>query len=80
MRQASRALGRAGVPGATTYLVEQYWPGITAEDFRVATERVRATARAMARGGAPIRHLHSILVPAAEAAFGVFDAASIELI
>ena len=80
MRQASRALGSAGVPGATTYLVEHYWPGITAEAFHAAAERVRTTARAMARGGTPIRYLHSIMVPADEAAFCIFDAASMELI
>jgi hypothetical protein len=80
MRQASRALASAGVPAATTYLVEHYWPGITAEAFRAAAKHVRATARAMARGGTPIRYLHSIMVPADEAAFCVFDAASMELI
>jgi hypothetical protein len=80
MRQASRTLGKAGVSGATTYLVEHYWPGITAETFRSAAERVRATARAMARSGAPIRYLHSTMVPTDETAFCVFDAASSELI
>jgi hypothetical protein len=63
-----------------TYLVEHYLPGITPEAFRTSTDRVRATARAMARGGVPIRYLRSILVPADEAAFCVFTAASIELI
>ena len=80
MRQASRALGTANVPGATTYLVEHYWPGITAAAFHSATRRVRATARSMARGGTPIRYRHSIMVPADEAAFCVFDAASMELV
>ena len=80
MRQASRALGTAGVPEAKTYLVEHYWPGITAETFRSATAQVRATARAMARDGTPIRYLHSTMIPADEAAFCVFDAASMELI
>jgi hypothetical protein len=80
MRQTFRALDPAGVPQATTYLVEHYWPGITTEAFRATAERVRAAARAMARGGAPIRYLHSIMVPADEAAFCVFDAASMELI
>jgi hypothetical protein len=63
-----------------TYLVEHYWPGITPEAFRTSTDRVRATARAMARGGVPIRYLRSILVPADEAAFSVFAAGSTELI
>ena len=80
MRQTSRAPGPAGVPAATTYLVEHYWPGLTTETFRATAERVRATARAMARGGTPIRYLRSIMVPADEAAFCVFDAASMELI
>src|SRR5262245_1988845 len=80
MRQASQARGRSALPGATTYLVEHYWPGITADAFRAAAQRVRLTAREMAHGGTPIRYLHSIMVPADEAAFCVFDAASLELV
>lgn len=76
----SRAAGTAGVAGATTYLVEHYWPGITPEAFRSATARVRAAAREMARGGSPIRFRHSTMVPADEAAFCVLDATSMELI
>jgi hypothetical protein len=64
----------------TTYLVEHYWPGATAEGFSDAARRIRAAASAMARGGAPIRHLHSTMVPADEAAFCVFAAASAELV
>jgi hypothetical protein len=77
-----RASGEAlpGTPAVTTYVVEHYWPGITADAFRSAVKQVRATARAMARGGAPIRYLHSTLVPADEAAFCVFNATSSELI
>ena len=41
---------------------------------------MRTTAEAMARGGTPIRYLHSTMVPADEAAFCVFDATSTELI
>lgn len=66
--------------GSTTYLVEHYWPGVTEETFRSAAERVRTTAKEMARGGTAIRHLHSIMVPADEAAFCVFAAASMELV
>ena len=65
---------------SSTYLVEHYWPGITSEMFREATERVRTTAEAMARGGNAIRCLHSTMVPADEAAYCVLDAASVELI
>jgi hypothetical protein len=70
----------AGFPGATTYLVEHYWPGITLEAFRAAAERVRSAAEAMTRDGTPIHYRHSTMVPADEAAFCVFDAASMELI
>ena len=65
---------------STTNLVEHYWPGITTETFREATERVRTTAEAMARSGNAIRYLHSTMVPADEAAYCVLDAASVELI
>jgi hypothetical protein len=77
MRRGSR---QPGGPAATTYLVEHYWPGITADGFRSAAARVRATARAMARRGTPIRYLHSTLVPTDEAGFCVLDAASVELV
>jgi hypothetical protein len=80
MPYASRWTGSAEDPGQSTYLVEHYWPGITAETFRSAAERVRAAAEAMARDGAPIRFRHSTMVLADEAAFCVFDATSVELI
>lgn len=63
-----------------TFLVEHYWPGVTAEKFRAAADHVRSSAEAMAREGACIRFLHSTLVPEDEAAFCVFDAASVALI
>ena len=80
MAHASRKTRPANGPGPTTFLVEQYWPGITAETFLSAAERVRTTAEAMARGGTPIRCLHSTMVPSDEAAFCVFAAASADLI
>jgi len=64
--------------GPTTFLVEQYWPGITAETFLSAAEQVRTTAEAMTRGGTPIRCLHSTMVPSDEAAFCLFAAAAAE--
>ena len=76
MRQASRALGTANVPGATTYLVEHYWPGVTAETFGDAAGHVRTSAETLAADGERIRYLHSTLVPEDEAAFCVFEAAS----
>src|SRR6266481_2102491 len=80
MAHASHKPSPADDPGPTTYLVEHYWPGITAETFLSAAKRVKTTAEAMARDGTPIRWLHSTMVPADEAAFCVFAAASADLI
>jgi hypothetical protein len=62
--------------GVSTYLVEHYWPGITAERFERAADQVRRSADAMARAGVRIRLLHSTLVPDDDAAFCVFEAES----
>lgn len=64
----------------TTFLVEHYWPGVTAEEFGDAAERVRARAAELAAGGERIRYLHSTLVPEDEAAFCVFEAGSESLV
>lgn len=64
----------------TSWVVEQYWPGLTRELFRTAAARVRQTAEAMTRDGTPVRCRHSTLVPADEAAFSVIDAASLEVV
>ena len=80
MPHTSGRAGSAKDSRPTTYLVEHYWPGITAETFRSAAARVRTTAKAMSRDGTPIRYRHSTLVPADEAGFCVFDADSAEQI
>lgn len=67
-------------PRRVTVLVEHYWPGVTAEAFRLAAERVHVSASELARAGEPIRYLHGTLVPADESAFCVFEAASVELV
>ena len=69
-----------GPAAAHTYLVEHYWPGSGAERFLATTELVRATAAAMAESGASIRFLRAIIVPGDEAAFCLFDAASMEVV
>jgi hypothetical protein len=63
-----------------TFLVEHYWPGVTAEAFRSAADRVRASAEELAMGTGRIAFLHSTLVPEDEAAFCVFAASSAELV
>jgi hypothetical protein len=63
-----------------TFLVEHYWPGVTAQQFGDAAERVRASAEQLAASGERIRYLHSTLVPEDEAAYCVFEAASEDLV
>ncbi len=63
-----------------TYLVEHYWPGVTADAFREAVERLRAAAEELALAAEPIRFLHSTLVPEDENAFCVFSASSPTLV
>lgn len=66
--------------GWPTYLVEHYWPGVTAAAFRRSARQVAASAARLARAGEPIRFLHSTLVPDDEAAFFVLTAASPDLV
>lgn len=80
MPPTPRFLGHSSSPHPTTFLVEHYWPGITADTFRSAADRVRATAHSMARAGCSIRYRRAILVPADEAAFCVLAAGSVELV
>ena len=58
-----------------TFLVEQFWPGVTEAEFLAAAERVRASAADIG-----LTFLHVTLVPGDEAAFSVFAADSAELV
>lgn len=66
--------------GSGTYLVEHYLPGATPEGFRATAGRLRSVAATMTSGGTPIRYRQAILVPSDEAAFCMFEAASIDVI
>ena len=63
-----------------TFLVEHYWPGVTASAFGAAAERVRTSVEALAGEGKALRYLHSTLVPQDEAGFCVVAAGSRELV
>lgn len=78
--RTSGEVARERLPGATTYLVEHYWPGITADAFRAASQRVRTTAEIMSHAGTPVHCLHSIMVPVDESAICMIDAPSRESI
>ena len=64
---------RPSVGGVTTYLIEAYVAG---GDIAELQGRARAAAEAMSNEGRVIRYLRSVLVPADETCFHLFDAAS----
>jgi hypothetical protein len=66
--------------GWRTFLVEHYWPDVTADEFGAAADRVRSSADDLTRIGQPVRYLHSTLVPEDAAAFCVLSAASRDLV
>jgi hypothetical protein len=80
MSDGRREHEEAGDGRTRTFLVEHYWPGVTAEAFARAADRVRASADRLAGEGRRIRYLHSTLVPEDEAAFCVFEAESQQLV
>jgi hypothetical protein len=56
-----------------SYLVECYWPGVSEEKLAAATQRVRTAASELRRHGRELRFVGSILVPADETVFCLFD-------
>jgi hypothetical protein len=60
----------------STYVVEQYWPGVTEAEFRAAAARIRTSAARLDG----VRCLHFTFVPRDEAAFGVVAAPSPQLV
>lgn len=58
---------------AKSYLVECYWPGVSAEKLVSAAKRVQAAASTLRRQGRDVVFLGSILVPADESVFCLFD-------
>ena len=55
------------------YLVECYWPGVSAEKLAAAVERAEQAADELRSQGRSLRFLGSILVPADEIVFCLFD-------
>jgi hypothetical protein len=66
--------------GATTFLVERYWPGVTADALAAAVRRGKRVAEAMTQEGTPVRYLSSTLVPNDELVLCLFEAASAEAV
>jgi Protein of unknown function (DUF4242) len=55
------------------YLVECYWPGVSAEKVAAAVERAEQAAGELRSQGRPVHVLGSILVLADETVFCLFD-------
>jgi hypothetical protein len=56
-----------------SYLVECYWPGISEHKLAVTVGRVRAATRELRRRGRQVELVGTILVPADETVFCLFD-------
>jgi hypothetical protein len=63
-----------------TYLVERYWPGITAEAHEAAVARGRRAAAELRREGVDIAYVRSTLVPEQETVLCVFEAESADVV
>jgi hypothetical protein len=57
---------------ATTYLVESYWPGISASALAAAAQRTRSAAAALRRRGSDVDLVGWIFVPTDETVFWLF--------
>ena len=62
-------------PGEPTrsYLVESYWPGVSEDALAVAVSRANEAASQLRRKGSDVRFVGSILVPADETVFCLFE-------
>lgn len=64
----------------TNYLVERYWPGVTAELHAAAVHRGRVAAAELRDEGRAVTYLRSTLVPEQETVLCVFEADSPEVV
>ena len=63
----------------TGYLVECYWPGVSAAKLAAAVERAEQAADELRGQGRSLHFLGSILVPADEVVFCLFDGAEADV-
>lgn len=64
---------RASSDRKRSYLVECYWPGVSEASLATAARRVRLAAAELRRHGHDVAFLSSILVPADETVFCLFE-------
>jgi hypothetical protein len=70
---------RAAADPRQTYLVENYHPGLGAEELRQIVSRISDAVAEMARAGKAIRYMRSVIVPADESFLCAIEAASEKL-
>jgi 20S proteasome alpha/beta subunit len=63
-----------------TYLVEHYRPGLHAPELGRLAARIREAVEELAREGASIRFVRSVIVPEDESLLCLLDAASEQLV
>ena len=63
-----------------TYLVENYYPGLGADELNEIASSIRDAVAEMTHDGKAIRHVRSTIVPADESLLCVIDAASEQLV
>jgi hypothetical protein len=62
------------------YMVERYLPGMTTRGLDEASDRLAATAEALAAQGVGVRYVGSTFVPKEESCFCRFEASSREVV
>jgi len=61
-----------------TFLVERYWPGVTADEVRATGVRLQEVVEVLDREGTHLRYLSSTLIEQEESVFMVFHGRSAE--
>ena len=62
------------------FLVERYWPDVTAARLDEAVDSVTRAADQLSRAGRSVRHLQSVLAVPEEVVFSLFEAPSAEAV
>jgi len=61
-------------------MVECYWPDVTDEKAEAVAARARSSADALTREGSPVRYMGSILMPADDVVFYLFEGSSADAV
>jgi hypothetical protein len=64
----------------SSFLIEVFDPGFEADGLARIVERAREAAASLDTATAPVRHLHSYLIPGDEMSFHLFEAPSVEVV